>query len=134
MVLFTGMEGDWQRNRKYHGGPQRALCLYSKERLDALAGEGHPVFPGALGENVTIAGLDWARVQPGARLRIGEVECEVTDFAVPCRNLQPFFRDGVFVRVGQKQRHGWSRAYARVLIEGRIAVDDIVSLEYINNY
>ena len=36
---------------------------------------------GAAGENVTIAGLDWADVRPGVRLRIGEVLAEVWSFA-----------------------------------------------------
>ena len=26
-VTFSGVEGDKQRNRKYHGGPDRAVCL-----------------------------------------------------------------------------------------------------------
>ena len=72
-VRTGGMDGDRQANRKYHGGPDRALCLYSQDRLDALSAEGHPVGRGALGENVTIAGLSWDLVQPGARLRIGTV-------------------------------------------------------------
>ena len=74
MVSVGGMEGDRQANRKYHGGPDRALCLYSQELLDALAAEGHPLERGTLGENVTVAGLRWEQVRPGVRLRLGEVE------------------------------------------------------------
>src|SRR5437764_13304631 len=70
----AGMEGDRQRDRRFHGGPDRALCLYSREHLDLLAAEGHAVAPGILGENVTIAGLAWDAVRPGARLRLGSVE------------------------------------------------------------
>ena len=70
LVRTGGMEGDRQRDRRYHGGPARALCLYSQERLDTLAAEGHPVGPGILGENVTIAGLPWEQVRPGTRLRL----------------------------------------------------------------
>src|SRR4051812_3938757 len=28
----TGLEGDSQRHRRIHGGPMRALCMYSLER------------------------------------------------------------------------------------------------------
>lgn len=128
MVRTTGMEGDRQRDRRFHGGPERALCLYSQERLDALAAEGHPVVPGTLGENVTIAGLPWAEVRPGARVRIGEVEGVVTAFASPCQKIAGGFLDGVFTRVGQKPNPGWSRVYVRVLSEGTVAVGDAVRL------
>lgn len=122
------MEGDHQSDHRFHGGPDRALCLYSQERLDALAAEGHPVRPGALGENVTIAGLTWDEVRPGALLRIGTAEVEVTNFASPCRKLAGRFLDGEFTRVGEKVNPGWSRVYVRVLTEGLIAVGDRVAL------
>lgn len=127
-VRADGMEGDRQANRKHHGGPERALCLYSQERLDALAEEGHPVERGTLGENVTIAGLPWERVQPGTRLTIGSVEAEVTGYAAPCRNIAPGFADGVFTRIGERVNPGWSRVYVRILGEGRVAVGDLVML------
>jgi MOSC domain-containing protein YiiM len=128
IVRATGMEGDRQRDRRFHGGPDRALCLYSQDLLDALLAEGHPVSPGALGENVTIFGLPWDEVRPGARLRIGEVEVEVTAFTAPCRKIAGGFVDGGFTRVGQKVNPGWSRVYVRVLSEGVIAVGDTVVL------
>jgi MOSC domain-containing protein YiiM len=79
-----------------------------------------------LGENVTIAGLDWALVRPGVRLRIGGVNAEVTGYASPCAQIAGAFRDGVFTRVGQKVNPGWSRVYVRILREGTIAVGDAV--------
>lgn len=127
-VHATGIEGDWQRNRKHHGGPDRALCLYSKALLDALVAEGHPASPGAMGENVTIVGLDWSGMQPGVRLRIGTVEAEVTDFACPCQKIARAFRDGEFTRVSEKVHPGWSRVYARVLRAGEIALGDEVEM------
>jgi MOSC domain-containing protein YiiM len=122
------MDGDKQRDRRFHGGPNRALCLYSQERIDALVAEGHLVRPGVLGENVTIFGLPWEEVRPGARLRIGAVETEVTAFAAPCQKIAGGFLDGGFTRVGQKVNPGWSRVYVRVLSEGAIAVGDPVEL------
>src|SRR5687768_8194805 len=68
----NGLEGDRQRDRRYHGGPERALCLYTLERILRLQGEGHPIFPGSAGENVTVSGLEWAALKPGARLALGE--------------------------------------------------------------
>ena len=33
-VTTLGLDGDVQRNRKLHGGPERALCLFSLERVE----------------------------------------------------------------------------------------------------
>jgi MOSC domain-containing protein YiiM len=129
IVRGTGMEGDRQRDGRFHGGPDRALCLYSQERIDALVAEGHPVRAGVLGENVTILGLPWEEVRPGARVRIGAVEAEVTAFASPCQKIAGGFLDGQFTRVGQRVNPGWSRVYVRVLSEGSIAVGDPVQLD-----
>ena len=46
-----GLEGDVQKHTKIHGGPDRAVCLYALEVICALQAEGHPVYPGALGDN-----------------------------------------------------------------------------------
>jgi MOSC domain-containing protein YiiM len=125
-VTRDGMRGDRQRNLKYHGGRERALCLWSLERIEALRGEGHPVSPGSTGENVTVAGLEWAALAPGVRLRIGPVLAEVTDYTRPCRTIARSFLGGRSGRVSQKTHPGWSRVYARVLEEGRLAVGDAV--------
>lgn len=125
-VGADGMEGDRQRNLKYHGGPDRALTLYAAELIDALRDEGHAFSPGAAGENVTISGLDWAAIVPGVRLRLGEVEVEITDYADPCRTLVNIFSDHKFSRVGQKRHPGWSRVCARVLKPGTLRVGDCV--------
>lgn len=127
-VSEQGMEGDRQRNRRFHGGPARALCLYSQERIDALGAEGHPIVRGAVGENVTIAGLPWERVRPGARLALGEVEVEVTSYTSPCANIEGAFLDGRFVRISQKVHPGWSRVYVRVRRGGSLRVGDPVRL------
>ena len=125
-VTVDGMEGDRQRNLKYHGGPDRALTIYSLELIDALRGEGHAFGPGAAGENVTVSGLDWAAMTPGRRLRLGDVEVEITDYADPCRTLVNIFADRKFSRVGQKRHPGWSRVCARILRAGMLRVGDRV--------
>jgi MOSC domain-containing protein YiiM len=126
-VTALGLEGDGHRSAR-HGGPERALCLFALERLDALRAEGHDVAPGALGENLTLAGLDWETVAPGARLCLGDrVVVEVTRFTNPCLNIRPAFHDGDHGRVSQARHPGWSRVYARVVTEGEIAVGDPVA-------
>ncbi len=127
-VRFGGLEGDWQTDRENHGGPDRAVSLYSLEVIEALRAEGHPIAPGTTGENLTLRGLDWAALRPGARLDIGEVRLEIVSYAAPCKTIIASFGDSRFVRVSQKVHPGWSRLYARVLREGTVTAGDRVEV------
>lgn len=128
-VTLQGLVGDRQRNLKFHGGPDRAVCLWSLEIIQALQQEGHPIAPGSAGENLTVAGLDWAAIAPGTQLQIGpSVRLEITDYAAPCRTIMRGFADRRFTRISQKHYPGSSRLYARVLIPGPIQTGDPVTL------
>jgi len=129
VIGTLGVEGDRQESTEFHGGPERALCLFSLERIEALQAEGHPIEPGGAGENVTIAGLDWDAVGPGARLRLGgAVLIEITRYTAPCTKISANFSDGDFNRINSKTNPGWSRAYARVLEGGALLPGDAVEL------
>ena len=129
MLTPSGLEGDRQRDLRFHGGPERALCLYTLERILELQAEGHPIFPGSIGENVTVVGLDWGVVEPGARLALGdEVLVEISGYAGPCNNIRASFSGGDFKRISQKLRPGHSRLYARVIRTGRLAVGQTIRL------
>jgi MOSC domain-containing protein YiiM len=127
-VQPLGIVGDAQRHRRFHGGPDRALCLYSMEAIDALRAEGHPIEPGSTGENVTIAGLVWAAIAPGVRLSLGDVEVEITGYANPCHQIQPSFLDGDSRRIDQRRHPGWSRVYCRILRAGVLRRGDAVAV------
>jgi MOSC domain-containing protein YiiM len=128
-ITRNGVSGDRQRDTEHHGGPQRAVCLYPLEHILALQAEGHPIYPGAIGENITVAGIDWEQLRPGARLRLGaDVELVITSFAAPCTNIAGAFRDGYMNRVSEKKNPGRSRVYARVAREGEIRPGDPVQL------
>ena len=127
-VTTEGLEGDSHRYR-HHGGPERAVCLYSTEAIERLRTEGHSIAPGSIGENVTVKGLDWSAVAPGRRLLLGEhVLLEVTRYTTPCQTIRGVFKGGEIARVSQKTHPGWSRVYAKVLVEGLIRRGDPVRL------
>ncbi|NJL47235.1 MAG: MOSC domain-containing protein [Leptolyngbyaceae cyanobacterium SM2_5_2] len=126
-IMVAGLVGDRQRNLKYHGGPNRALCLWSLEVITTLQQEGHPIGPGCTGENLTLAGLNWATLVPGSQLQLGEaVQIEITDYAAPCRQNMRWFSDRRFSRISQNHYPGSSRLYARVLQEGALQTGDPV--------
>jgi MOSC domain-containing protein YiiM len=125
-----GVAGDQHRDLVHHGGPDRAVCLFSLERIIALQGEGHPIFPGSAGENITVAGMDWSTLAPGARIKLGnDVVLEVTDYTAPCSNIGASFIERHFDRISQKTHAGWSRLYARVLQPGEVKVGDPVKVQ-----
>src|SRR3954465_5178254 len=70
-VTFAGVEGDWQKNRKFHGGPNRAICIYSEELYAWLNEQGGKVGNGDLGENFTTRGIDLLKLEPGDQLQVG---------------------------------------------------------------
>lgn len=128
-ITEEGVEGDRQRHPGIHGGPDRAVCVFSMERIRDLQGEGHAIVPGAVGENVTVEGIDWDAVQPNSRIVLGDaVALEVTRYTAPCVNIRGAFADGNFARISQKRHAGWSRVYARVLVPGTVRVGDPVRL------
>jgi len=127
-IGVNGLAGDRQRDLRFHGGPGRAVCLYSVEVIQALRAEGHPIAIGSAGENLTLSGVDWDRVVPGKRVRVGGVLLELTRYAHPCSNLVPYFRDGAFTRISQKVHPGSGRVYARVLEEGVVRAGDPVEV------
>lgn len=127
-IRTTGVEGDRQDDLRFHGGPDRAVCLYSLDLIEALQGEGHPIRPGMIGENLTLHGIDWTEIRPEARIEIGDVILEITRATTPCHKIAGAFSDREFTRVSQKVHPGWSRYYARVLREGVVTVGDRVTV------
>jgi MOSC domain-containing protein YiiM len=125
---MDGFAGDAHDDVKHHGGPERAVCIYATEIITALKREGHPIFPGSAGENLTVTGLDWARMVPGVRLKIGGVLVEVSSYTSPCKTIRDSFVDGRFQRISQIANPGWSRVYGRVLVEGVVRMGDSVEI------
>jgi MOSC domain-containing protein YiiM len=123
-ISRNGVYGDNQANRKLHGGPERAVCIYSLEIIRALQAEGHPLGVGTTGENLTVSGVDWDLVAPETVWRAGDALLEVASYTAPCKTIRASFSDKRYKRISQKVNPGWSRVYARVLEEGRVRAGD----------
>jgi MOSC domain-containing protein YiiM len=67
-----GLDGDRQNDTRHHGGPDRAVVLFSLGLIHALQREGHPIAAGTTGENLTVSGLDWASMVTGGTVRPGD--------------------------------------------------------------
>jgi MOSC domain-containing protein YiiM len=124
-----GLAGDRQGDRRIHGRPYQAVSLWSADVIEDLRAEGHGVYPGAAGENVTLSGVDWATVRPGVRIRLGDALVEVSGYATPCEKNARWFVDGAIDRIDQRRNPGWSRAYAWVLRTGDVSPGDPALVE-----
>lgn len=131
VVNENGITVDDHADKKHHGGPLQNLCILRLETILKLQEEGHPIFPGSTGENITTVGIpvEWLRL--GNRLGLGdEVVIELTDYAPPCKTIAASFADRNFNRINAKQHPELSRVYAKVLRGGTITTgDSIVEVE-----
>jgi len=122
-VSRDGVAGDWQTNRKYHGGPDRAVCLFSQELYAWLADEhGIALQPGSIGENFTTAGVDLMALRKGDRLRVGKCVIEITNVRVPCKNLLQW---DLRLLEAIKEHSGW---VAKVIEEATVRPGDAIEL------
>lgn len=128
-IDLHGLVGDSQADRRNHGRPWQALCLWSAEVVDEWAADGHPLAYGTAGENLTLRGLDWAALGPGIRLGVGTALVQVTSYAIPCDKNARWFTDGGFRRLAHDVAPGRSRLYAAVLEPGAVSVGDAVVVE-----
>lgn len=136
-VTPLGLATDSHHHPEIHGGPKRAVLLISEENLDVLKSEGWPLYPGALGENLTTRGIDFRQIRIGQRWRVGgEVILEISKVRGPCATLDVYGL-GIQKRVIDKaaaagdatsEKWGWSGFYARVIRPGTVRPDDILEL------
>lgn len=127
LISEQGVDGDHQRDRRFHGGPDRAVVLLSLDVINALRREGHPIGIGTTGENLTVSGLEWPDIVPGTELAIGDLRLQITEFASPCRNIRKSFLDEDFNRLSQERHPGWSRVCARVVGSSMVRIGDPIA-------
>jgi MOSC domain-containing protein YiiM len=127
MLTVSGVEGDRHRDLIHHGGPDKAVLMIASEQVDKLKAQGFPVYPGALGENFTVTGLDPREWRAGQRYRIGEeAVIELTMLRTPCSNLYKYGRyigEELYdaqCKAGDATSPHWAHGgfYARVITPG----------------
>lgn len=133
-VSEFGLRGDVQVDRKHHGGPDKALYLYSESDAQFWHEQlGCELHPGWFGENLRVEGLDVNAARVGERWRIGDgaeaIEIELTMPRTPCMTFARW--------VGGADAHGWVKrfadsrrlgAYARVIRSGVVRAGDPITV------
>jgi len=135
-VTPLGIEGDLHAHPQSHGGPLKAILIVCAEAIEELAAKGFPLFAGALGENLTVRGLDRRQMRFGQRYRAGGCLLELTKIRAPCTTLDvygPAIKAEIFdkdVKAGDARSPKWglSGFYTSVLQTGWVRQNDIITL------
>jgi MOSC domain-containing protein YiiM len=135
-LTAEGFEGDSWAHPQIHGGPEQAVLMIASRAIDALRAKGYPVYPGALGENITAEGLDPSLWRAGQRYRVGEAVIELTKVRAPCSQLDvygPGIKKEIFdslVKGGNPESPRWAQSgfYARVVRPGLVFPGNVISL------
>lgn len=118
-----GLEGDVQVDRRYHGGPFKALCVYPSEYYPgwrALTGRDMAI--GSFGENFSTEGMLDEAVCVGDIYEYGGTRLQVTAPRAPCGNLSTLWQTpGFHLQVKKERKTGF---YLRVLEGGMIAAGE----------
>jgi MOSC domain-containing protein YiiM len=114
---IRAVEGQGLEGCAHANPPKREVLFASEEHLRTVGVE-----PGAIRENLTVAGDDVHRWPVGQRVAVGEAEFEITMVCDPCQRMDDL-RDGL--RAELEGRRGM---LARVVKSGQVAVGDEVHL------
>ena len=126
-VGTLGLAGDEQAERRFHGGPRKAVYAYATEDLAWWSAElGRPLLPGFIGENLTTAGLDLNGLRVDDEMHAGEIVLRVTEPRDPCAKLAARIGlPGFEKRFGRAQRTG---VYCSVVRAGIIRCGDAIAV------
>jgi len=123
-----GLDGDEQADLEVHGGPEKAVYAYAAAHFpDWAARFPHLTFDnGAMGENLTIAGLEEQDICVGDVHAIGTALLQVCQPRQPCFKFNLLHHDApVSAAMIKSRQSGW---YYRVLAPGALSAGDAVTL------
>lgn len=127
LLSEAGLPGDAQGDLVNHGGPDKAICVYSAEHFPYWAEQwGREVSAGAFGENFTVSGTTEHDVLVGDIFAVGGAVLQVSQPRQPCFKLG--MKHGLPRLQVDVQETGYTGFYFRVLQAGRVAQGDALRL------
>ena len=115
----TNLTGDGQADLVHHGGPDRALLLYSAKHYPEWEDRfGRALNYGSFGENFTVSSVTELDVCLGDIWECNDITIEVSQPRLPCFKLaRRLDMPGLNVEVVKNRMGGW---YARALKQGLV--------------
>jgi len=129
-VKTLGIKDEIIRDKKHHGGADKAVCLLTQDVLQQLQDDGHPIVGGSTGENILID-VPFDSLRPGIQIEFREVKLEITMAASPCKTIGDSFINQNFNAISDKKYPGRTRWYARVLVEGTVHQNEQLTINSI---
>jgi MOSC domain-containing protein YiiM len=127
-LALENLDGDQQADLTVHGGPDKAVCVYSVDHYPVWRKETgiEECGPGWFGENFSIAGQTESTVAIGDTFRIGAAVVQVSQPRAPCWKLgRRWSRPDMPKLVVHSGRTGW---YVRVIEEGVVQAGQELTL------
>jgi len=93
-VTTLGIRNEIIRDKKHHGGMEKAVCLMSSETMEHLQSLGHPIVGGSTGENLLL-NIPQESLKTGVQLKFDQVQLEITMAASPCKTIAESFTSWV---------------------------------------
>ncbi|MHC0035655.1 MOSC domain-containing protein [Pseudoneobacillus sp. C159] len=117
-LTVNGFVGDEVAATEFHGGPDRAVCLYPLEHYSLWEKEFGVTLPGNFGENLSINGMKEDAVFIGDTYELGDSVIQISQGRIPCSKISKFNRiDRLLKRVVET---GYTGYFFRVLKEGKV--------------
>jgi MOSC domain-containing protein YiiM len=126
-LSVDGFQGDTVAATEFHGGPERAVCLYPLEHYSLWEKEfGEQIKTPGFGENISILGMKEEDIFIGDTFQIGEAVIQVSQGRIPCSKISKFNSiDGLLKRVVET---GFTGYFFRVLNEGIVERNSTLKL------
>lgn len=122
-----GFIGDGVADLRYHGGPDRAVCVYPYEHYSLWETEFNQSFPSStFGENVTVTNMLEKDVYIGDIFRIGEAVIQITQGRIPCSTITKRTNHPSLLK--RMVQTGFTGYLCRVLEEGIVRKDSNITL------
>ncbi|MED4018197.1 MOSC domain-containing protein [Sutcliffiella cohnii] len=127
LLTKDGFIGDGVANTKFHGGPDRAVCVYPYEHYSLWEKEfGQKLPPSAFGENVTVTNMLEKDVHVGDVFQLGEAVIQVTQGRIPCSTISKRNNNDPLLKIMVET--GYTGYLCRVLQEGKVRKGSSISL------
>jgi MOSC domain-containing protein YiiM len=121
------LTGDEQADLKHHGGPDKAICVYSHNHYPYWEQKLDIELPlGAFGENLTVEDCHEDTVFLGDIFALGETILQVSQPRQPCFKLARRYQVEILPQLVIET--GYTGFYMRVLQEGYVSIHDSITL------
>ncbi|WP_198029813.1 MOSC domain-containing protein [Bacillus sp. J33] len=128
LLTKEGFIGDGVANTDFHGGPERAVCLYPYEHYEMWGKEFKKVFsPPAFGENICVSNMLEKDVFIGDIFSLGDAAIQITQGRIPCSTISKY--NGEDLLLSRIVETGYTGYFFRVLKEGKVASNSLMKLE-----